>query len=119
MTVYVVHEPRAGTKYAAYDLAGQSAPFGKTKFVFETKKRPTDEADDCGFHAQQALKTFGDDDFLLWLGGDPVGLALCAMIAARQNHGAVRMLRWVEDHGGDKDKPKTGRYKVVQLYIGE
>lgn len=118
MTIYVVHEPRAGSKYAAYDLAAQTAPFGKIKYVFDVRKRPTDEADDCGYHAQQALKTFSDDDFLLWLGGDPVGLALCAMIAARQNQGAVKMLRWVEEHNG-KDKPKNGRYKVVQLYIGE
>lgn len=45
------------------------------------------------YKLNQKLKNFNDNDYLLLI-GDPVAIALCAMVAARYNTGKVKFLKW-------------------------
>lgn len=39
------------------------------------------------------LKNFGDEDYLLCI-GDPVAIAMAAMVASHVNNGKVKFLKW-------------------------
>lgn len=54
---------------------------------------------------KEKLRNFTDEDFILPV-GDPVLIATVAMVAAQQNGGRVKMLKW--------DKP-THRYFVIPV----
>ena len=43
------------------------------------------------------LKNFSDDDYLLMI-GDPIAIALAAMVASDLNNGRVKFLKW-DNHG--------------------
>lgn len=55
----------------------------------------------------EKLKTFSDKDYLLTI-GDPVAIGLASAVAARNNHGKVKFLKW------DREEK---RYYVVQSAI--
>jgi len=42
---------------------------------------------------RKALKNFSDDDYLLCV-GDPVAIAMASMVAAENNVGKVKFLKW-------------------------
>jgi hypothetical protein len=45
------------------------------------------------YKLNQKLKNFSDNDYLLLI-GDPVAIALCAMVASSYNNGKVKFLKW-------------------------
>jgi hypothetical protein len=45
------------------------------------------------YKLNQKLKNFSDSDYLLLI-GDPVAIALGAMVASRYNNGKVKFLKW-------------------------
>lgn len=45
------------------------------------------------------LRDFGAEDYLL-LVGDPIAMALAVNVAAQQNNGRVKLLKWSKRHEG-------------------
>jgi hypothetical protein len=50
------------------------------------------------YKLNQKLKDFSDEDYLLLI-GDPVAIALCAMVASSYNNGKVKFLKWDRQEG--------------------
>jgi hypothetical protein len=45
------------------------------------------------YRLRQRLQSFADDDYLL-LVGDPIAIALAAMVAGSMNNGRINFLKW-------------------------
>lgn len=104
--VYVVCEPThviAGVQRPSMDIT-PAAVFGELVVLMPTSQSmlapvPTVRT------LKEKLRNFTDEDFILPV-GDPVLIATVAMIAAEQNGGKVKFLKW--------DKP-TRRYFSIQV----
>ena len=86
MTVYIVQEVRGR------DISSASS-YGNLEILLTSdqvmENYPVKEMGI--FHNK--LKNFNDNDFLL-LSGDPVAIALASCIAASNNNGRIKFLRW-------------------------
>jgi len=87
MTVYIVQEMRGRDVTDATN-------FGDLEILI------TAEEQTASFSTQPTIRklnrmlaNFNDDDYLL-LTGDPAAIALAASVAARQNNGRFKMLKW-------------------------
>ena len=101
--VYVVQEARGrnlipATNYGTIEVL---LPPGNVAFSsFPTVRRLNDK-----------LRNFSDKDYLLLM-GDPAAIAMAGAIAANNNRGNMKLLKW--------DKQETSYYVVeVNLYKGE
>lgn len=61
---------------------------------------------------RNALHEFGEDDAIIPL-GDPVAIAMCAVIAAEMNGGRFKVLKW--DKLLTNSEGFRGRYILVQV----
>ena len=85
LMVYVVQEPTGKNIIPALD-------FGEIKILL-SDSQITFSPEPYIFKLQKKLKDFSDEDYLL-LVGDPVAIALAAMIAGSFNDGKVKFLKW-------------------------
>ena len=86
MTVFIIQEMRGR------DISDASE-FGDLQILLPAKEQ-------AGFSTQptirkmvKSLSKFCDDDYLL-LAGDPAGIAIAGAIAAQNNRGYFKMLKW-------------------------
>lgn len=108
--VFVVQQPVkmiGGAWRPIFDITPAQA-FGKLAFIL---LRPgniyLDALPKVIAHMRDVLKDFDDGDFILPT-GEPVAIAAAAMVAATNNGGKVKILKW------DRDA-KT--YQIVQLKV--
>jgi hypothetical protein len=89
MTVYITHEMRGR------DISN-ALEYGPLKVVLPAEIQVIDN------HIQKkmvidmiedTLKDFNDDDYLL-LSGDPACIGICVGVAALNNNGRIKMLKW-------------------------
>lgn len=98
MTVFVAQQPRPfqdrnSGEWRLPDLS-PATQYGAVHFVLSDKDQPSLTPGQALITARKALRGFNDDDYLLWAGGDPLALAICTMVAAAENMGRIRFLRW-------------------------
>lgn len=110
-TVFVVQEPKTGTKGFIYDLT-PALDFGQIVFVFKAGEQPGLKPGPSTFHARRVLQGFCDQDYILWAGGDPAGLSIVSMVAADMNFDRLKMLRW------ERHREKDGRGFYMPIEIG-
>lgn len=96
MAVYVVQEPMrrnftTGQLEAFMDLTPATA-YGEIKILLDRPNYSLTPGPLVNL-LKQKLKDFCDDDFLLGV-GDPTAMMIAAMVAARINHGRVKLLKW-------------------------
>jgi hypothetical protein len=107
MTVYITHEMRGRDISTALE-------YGAVKVVLPIECQITDNPTQKGVAieiVEDTLRDFNDEDYLL-LAGDPACIAICFTIAALNNNGHVRILKW--------DRLRESYYPVeIQIEIGE
>lgn len=94
MTVYIVCEPTyaiAGVQRSKVDLT-PAAEYGNLEILLPTSQSllstvPTVRT------LKEKLRNFTDEDFILPV-GDPVLISTVAIVAAEQNGGRVKFLKW-------------------------
>jgi len=91
MTVFITQEMRGrditdATSFGDIEIlvpAGEQASFSTQPIIRQINRK---------------LSKFSDDDYLI-LAGDPVVIALCACVAAKNNRGKFKMLKWDRQEG--------------------
>lgn len=109
--VFLVNEPRKNSFGTTFDVS-EAELFGEIVTVFDaqTFPKPSRSPDKAIEHARQILDGITEDDYILYAGGDAIGLAIVAMIADNLLDGCVSFLRWDKDHGEE-----TGKYSKVEV----
>lgn len=96
-TVFIVNEPdesRAPEGRATYDTNPARA-FGRVQFVFTADMPvPVRDPDRAIAHAHEVLGQATEDDYLVWAGGDPLGLIIAASVMADVTDGRFNYLKW-------------------------
>ena len=85
MTVYVLQEMGRNVRSAE--------KFGDLKVMLPDNKQMILASGPLTFKLKQELKEFSDDDYLLLI-GDPAIIAVCGAIAAKNNGGRFKVLKW-------------------------
>lgn len=67
--------------------------WGKLQSIFQPRENLGVDSGWAIERAHAALRSFGDDDYLI-LSGDPVAIGLCVHLAAAANAGRVQILKW-------------------------
>lgn len=89
MTVYITNEIRRRDVSEAFE-------FGPLQVVIPADMQVTaneDKRERVVMMIEDALETFSDNDYLL-LSGDPVCIGICFTVAALNNKGKVKALKW-------------------------
>lgn len=89
MTVYITHEMRGR------DISN-ALEYGALKVILPAEIQVIDNPIQKKIIVdmiEESLKTFNDDDYLL-LSGDPACIGICFGVAALNNDGKVKMLKW-------------------------
>ena len=85
MTVYVLQEMGRNIRSAE--------KFGDLKIVLPDNKQMILSSGPLTFKLQQELRDFNDNDYLLLI-GDPAIIAVAGAIAAENNNGRFKILKW-------------------------
>ena len=85
MTVYVLQEMGRNIRSAE--------KFGDLKVLLPDNKQIVLSAGPLTHKLKKELSTFCDDDYLLLI-GDPAIIAVCGAIAAKNNGGRFKVLKW-------------------------
>lgn len=95
--VFIVNEPdesRAPEGRAAYDTNPARA-FGQVVFINPADQPvPVRDPERAVERAHDVLSDATSDDYLVWAGGDPLGLILAASILADKTDGQFTYLKW-------------------------
>jgi hypothetical protein len=112
MSVFVIQKPRpGGVKKITYDLS-PALDFGTFVYIFESSDQPGLTPVPAMHKALKALQDFGENDYLLWAGGDPCAFAIGVMAAANANNGVIQFLRWERE--GTPDQRVQQLLKTMQ-----
>lgn len=94
MTVFITHEMRGKDLSNALDFGSLQVILpAEIQFTDNTKSKK--EIIDL---IEELLKSFSDSDYLL-LSGDPACIGVCFTVAALNNNGSVRVLKWDRQMG--------------------
>ena len=85
MTVYVTQEMGRSIRSAE--------KFGDLKVLLPDNRQIVLSSGPITFKLQQELKDFNDDDYLLLI-GDPAIIAVAGAVAAENNNGRFKVLKW-------------------------
>tara|TARA_R110000782_G_scaffold237137_1_gene323253 strand:- start:269 stop:598 length:330 start_codon:yes stop_codon:yes gene_type:complete len=91
MTVYITQEMRGR------DITDATS-FGNIEILLPVGEQATLSTQPTIRKITRKLSKFNDDDYLL-LSGDPTAIALASAIAARNNSGKFKMLKWDRQEG--------------------
>ena len=92
--VFVVNEPNTSRAGVTYDVSPARA-WGEITFVF-TRNMPVPNVDPI-FAQRRAQDVLGDmtsDDYLVWAGGDPLGLVIASAVAYVATGQFLSYLAW-------------------------
>ena len=96
-TVFIVNEPdesRTPEGRATYDTNPARA-FGRVEFIFPAEmKSPVRNPEAATERALDVLAGATKDDYLVWAGGDPLGLIIASSILADNTEGQFNYLKW-------------------------
>lgn len=96
-TVFIVNEPdesRAPEGRATYDTNPARA-FGQVVFINPADLPvPVRDPERAIERAHDVLANATEDDYLVWAGGDPLGLIIAAAILADKTDGQFTYLKW-------------------------
>ena len=97
--VFVVNEPNISRAGTTYDVS-RAKRWGEISFVF-TRDQPLPYVDPlfAQRRAQDVMGAMTSDDFLVWAGGDPLGLVIAAAIAYSATGQFVGYLSWNKYRG--------------------
>lgn len=84
--VYVVQESPGKNLLGAAD-------FGTVRVLLPSDRQVVFSPGPTVFDLRQQLQKFSDDDYLLPI-GDPAAIAIACMVAAENNLGRVKLLKW-------------------------
>lgn len=121
MAVYIVNQPqpRSGKDGFVYDVS-PAMQYGELIFVYRADQPPpSNNPDWATAHAYEVLADFSDDDFLVWAGGDPLGMVIVSAVAADVNQGGVKYLKWERERDRDRRRTGNGYYVPLALSINE
>ena len=86
MTVFIIQEMRGR------DISDASE-FGDLEILLPAKEQASFSTQPTIRRMVRSLSKFSDDDYLL-LAGDPAGIAIAGALAAQNNRGYFKMLKW-------------------------
>lgn len=86
-TVFVVQKPDEKKNILS------AHEYGHLKFILPEKTNLMWETQEVVSTIKKELRLFGDRDHLLLI-GDPAVIGVCTAVAARNNHGRVKFLKW-------------------------
>lgn len=111
-TVYIVNEPRKNSRTGEVFDTSQAEDFGEVVIVFDDEnfRKPSKDPKAAMEHARRILDGITEDDYILYAGGDVLGLAMVAMIADDALDGRTRFLRWDKERDSD-----NGLYRVIEI----
>lgn len=117
--VIIINEPRpcrfTGRKHF-YDITPAS-DFGEVEFLFKYDNfAPSANPEEALILAQDVLKDFHEEDFIVWAGGDPFGMIVAAIALAGKP--VINYLKWDKllDENGRR---ASGQYLPLTLDLGE
>lgn len=124
MTVYIVQKPRPRIdritgKQSDLDLSS-AGHYGRIEYVFDTDDRPSVMPGPMLEKAKGVLKDFGEGDFLLWAGGDPVAFMIATGVAGQVNMGKVPFLVWERQpvpYGQPVPRVRVGSYLPLDVKV--
>lgn len=95
--VYIVNEPdesRVPEGRATYDVS-PAAMFGEVAFIFTADNPPpVRDRDRAIERAHEVLCDAEPGDFIVWAGGDPLGMIIAAAVLADYTDGQFNYLMW-------------------------
>lgn len=81
-----------GSLAAAFDLT-PAAEYGDIELLLDTGVKVGIAMQPIANQFKKKLRDFGDEDFILPV-GDPAAMGVAIAVAAMQNQGRVKLLRW-------------------------
>lgn len=120
--VFVVNQPtpRRSPGGFVYDVS-PAMKYGEVEFVFTADQQtPSDNPEAAIEHAARVLADATEDDYLVWAGGDPLGLVIVSSILADITDGPIRYLRW--ERARENGERKGGGYYapiLINVFHGE
>ncbi len=115
MTVFVINKPSPDPNLTYGDVT-QAVEYGSIVFVFDGVL-PNEDPISAETIAWEKLRNFSDDDYLLWAGGDPVGLMIAAPMVAILNKGNIKCLYWKQGPASNTQPSPQWRYEVVLISL--
>jgi hypothetical protein len=95
--VFIVNEPdesRVPEGRATYDVS-PAAEFGDVVFVFTADNpSPVRDREAAVARAHEVLADAEPNDFIVWAGGDPLGMVIAAAVLADYTDGNFKYLMW-------------------------
>jgi len=103
--VFIVNRPvTKNSSSFTYDVS-PAQEFGEVVFLFDSTQRPepSENPSAARQHILSTLENFDpDDDFIVWAGGDPLGMLLVSAHLGAW-HNSVKYLKW------EKERDLSGR----------
>lgn len=91
--VFLVHKQYSTANFRPYDTS-RAGEYGEIVAIYEDPFQPYQNIKVAREVARSRLGDMNTHDYLLWSGGDPVGLAIASAIAADVMGGTYNLLRW-------------------------
>ena len=111
--VFVINQPQTNNKIT-YDIS-PALEYGDIVFIFQNDHpSPSEKTNWAINRAHEVLKNITLDDYLVWAGGDPFSMAICAPIAADYLCGKIRYLKWQKNK---RQGERGGYYAPVTATI--
>lgn len=107
--VYIVQKP-----YKDLDFSSASR-YGALEFIFDNTDKPSLIPGPSFHKACKVLKDFTEDDYILIIGGDPIGVVIA--IAALIEHGfkKINVLRYEREKDLQGNRTNNGYYVPVPV----
>jgi hypothetical protein len=93
--------------------------YGDVEFIFRADQNfPSSDPAGAVKHAQTVLSNFTENDFLVWAGGDPLGMVIAAAVIGDFS-ASIKYLKWERARDENGDRKGGGYYTPVVLNIWE
>lgn len=106
-TVYLIQEPN--TDRFPRDLSSANR-YGKIVPVLSAAYKPSLLPGPALHEMRRALRAFRPDDFILWIGGDPMGPILAGYVINELGYRSCKFLRWERERDPEGRRLGTGFY---------
>lgn len=105
--VYLIQEPT--TDRIPRDLSSANR-YGKIVSVLSAEHKPSLLPGPSLHEMRRVMKNFHPDDYILWIGGDPMGPLLAGYVMNELGYRSCKFLRWERERDLDGRRTGTGFY---------
>lgn len=120
--VFGIQEPRpifdrSSGQSIARDFSSAQR-YGRVDFILDQKDSPSNAPSPCLMKLVRGFRDFTQEDYILYAGGDPLGLFLASSALNHYGFKDIQFLRWDRERARDGSKPRgVGFYVPITVNL--